>query len=274
MYHLTPHLSLFPFSWGHFGSGVASYFIFLRWLFGINIVLTIMTGAFIILPEVSRELKSYCAQQRNISTLKHDTMAIYHISIDSCAMKTITVPVFWLEWEGTRTHLMTHLTVSLQRMIKKLRVCRRLSVRIVPLVLHTSSLGPLLSASLRLSLLLKLETRSRCLCLHLYGRRRFRWRDESKNGWIHGWMSFLDASGDVAGCISLSGCQCKQSPSDSQSYHSDVRSDRPRCTRLAKKKYLEYLPSAEQTEFSAMKWNILCFHVLAAGWSTVWNDPE
>ncbi|KAJ8398312.1 hypothetical protein AAFF_G00428820 [Aldrovandia affinis] len=36
----------------HFGSGVASYFIFLRWLFGINIVLTIMTGSFIVLPEL------------------------------------------------------------------------------------------------------------------------------------------------------------------------------------------------------------------------------
>ncbi|XP_059362338.1 transmembrane channel-like protein 3 [Carassius carassius] len=36
----------------HFGSGVASYFIFLRWLFGINIVLTVMTGAFIVLPEL------------------------------------------------------------------------------------------------------------------------------------------------------------------------------------------------------------------------------
>ncbi|KAG9352265.1 hypothetical protein JZ751_020678 [Albula glossodonta] len=35
----------------HFGSGVASYFIFLRWLFGVNIVLTIMTGSFIVLPE-------------------------------------------------------------------------------------------------------------------------------------------------------------------------------------------------------------------------------
>ncbi|XP_023376710.1 transmembrane channel-like protein 3, partial [Pteropus vampyrus] len=35
----------------HFGSGVASYFIFLRWLFGINIVLTMMTGAFIVIPE-------------------------------------------------------------------------------------------------------------------------------------------------------------------------------------------------------------------------------
>ncbi|XP_038622941.1 transmembrane channel-like protein 3 [Tachyglossus aculeatus] len=36
----------------HFGSGVASYFIFLRWLFGINIALTIMTGAFVVLPEL------------------------------------------------------------------------------------------------------------------------------------------------------------------------------------------------------------------------------
>ncbi|XP_036133922.1 transmembrane channel-like protein 3 [Molossus molossus] len=36
----------------HFGSGVASYFIFLRWLFGINIVLTVMTGAFIVVPEL------------------------------------------------------------------------------------------------------------------------------------------------------------------------------------------------------------------------------
>ncbi|XP_042330935.1 transmembrane channel-like protein 3 [Sceloporus undulatus] len=36
----------------HFGSGVASYFIFLRWLFGINIVLTVMTGAFVVLPEI------------------------------------------------------------------------------------------------------------------------------------------------------------------------------------------------------------------------------
>lgn len=47
---------------GHFGSGVASYFIFLRWLFGINIVLTIMTGAFIVLPEVSKSLTLFNTQ--------------------------------------------------------------------------------------------------------------------------------------------------------------------------------------------------------------------
>ncbi|KAF6079697.1 transmembrane channel like 3 [Phyllostomus discolor] len=36
----------------HFGSGVASYFIFLRWLFGINVALAVMTGAFIVVPEL------------------------------------------------------------------------------------------------------------------------------------------------------------------------------------------------------------------------------
>uniref|UniRef100_A0A8D1BDC7 Transmembrane channel-like protein n=1 Tax=Sus scrofa TaxID=9823 RepID=A0A8D1BDC7_PIG len=48
----------------HFGSGVASYFIFLRWLFGINIVLTIMTGAFIVIPEV--RTKRHLEQERRI----------------------------------------------------------------------------------------------------------------------------------------------------------------------------------------------------------------
>lgn len=54
-------------SLGHFGSGVASYFIFLRWLFGINIVLTIMTGAFIVIPEVrtiSGEKKELFVQKK------------------------------------------------------------------------------------------------------------------------------------------------------------------------------------------------------------------
>ncbi|XP_037367286.1 transmembrane channel-like protein 3 [Talpa occidentalis] len=36
----------------HFGSGVASYFIFLRWLVGLNIVLAAMTGAFVVVPEL------------------------------------------------------------------------------------------------------------------------------------------------------------------------------------------------------------------------------
>ncbi len=61
-YVLSPSHIIFLSCWGHFGSGVASYFIFLRWLFGINIVLTIMTGAFIVLPEVSESLTLYTIQ--------------------------------------------------------------------------------------------------------------------------------------------------------------------------------------------------------------------
>lgn len=39
----------------HFGSVVASYFTFLRWLFWVNIVLAFTLSAFVILPEVSKE---------------------------------------------------------------------------------------------------------------------------------------------------------------------------------------------------------------------------
>lgn len=39
---------------GHFGSVVSSYFTFLRWMFWVNIVLTVITSAFIVIPEVSQ----------------------------------------------------------------------------------------------------------------------------------------------------------------------------------------------------------------------------
>lgn len=37
----------------HFGSAVASYFIFLRWLFWINLVMAIILVAFVAIPEVN-----------------------------------------------------------------------------------------------------------------------------------------------------------------------------------------------------------------------------
>lgn len=36
----------------HFGSAVASYFIFLRWLFWINLVVSLILTAFVAIPEV------------------------------------------------------------------------------------------------------------------------------------------------------------------------------------------------------------------------------
>lgn len=43
----------------HFGSGVASYFTFLRWLMWVNIMIAIPLVAFVIGPEVSTRGKVY-----------------------------------------------------------------------------------------------------------------------------------------------------------------------------------------------------------------------
>lgn len=36
----------------HFGSAVASYFTFLRWMFWVNLVITIVLACFVAIPEV------------------------------------------------------------------------------------------------------------------------------------------------------------------------------------------------------------------------------
>lgn len=40
----------------HFGSVVASYFTFLRWLLWVNIVIAVVLTIFVVMPEVSNEL--------------------------------------------------------------------------------------------------------------------------------------------------------------------------------------------------------------------------
>lgn len=57
-YH-SPSVTLTPtivFSSGHFGSSVASYFIFLRWMYGVNLVLFGLIFGLVIIPEVRKEL--------------------------------------------------------------------------------------------------------------------------------------------------------------------------------------------------------------------------
>lgn len=46
-------LRTFSVSSGHFGSSVASYFIFLRWMYGMNLVLFGFTFGLVVIPEVS-----------------------------------------------------------------------------------------------------------------------------------------------------------------------------------------------------------------------------
>lgn len=41
---------------GHFGSSVASYFIFLRWMYGINMILFGLTFGLVMVPEVRNML--------------------------------------------------------------------------------------------------------------------------------------------------------------------------------------------------------------------------
>jgi hypothetical protein len=47
---------------GHFGTGVLSYFLFLKWLFYINIPVFVLTFGFVILPQM---LYRYVVQKGN-----------------------------------------------------------------------------------------------------------------------------------------------------------------------------------------------------------------
>lgn len=57
--HLNPP-SFLPL--GHFGSSVASYFIFLRWMYGVNLVLFGLIFGLVIIPEVNKQTsnKNFC----------------------------------------------------------------------------------------------------------------------------------------------------------------------------------------------------------------------
>lgn len=109
--------------WGHFGSGVASYFIFLRWLFGINIVLTIMTGAFIVLPEVSNYPTLYILQ----------LFVKLHIVCESCVnswfngwwlVKSSFFFPFWFDWRWFYVNICKHVFVSICKLKSANLMCK------------------------------------------------------------------------------------------------------------------------------------------------------
>ena len=51
-YSLEPWKSLMKKVEGHFGTGVSSYFLFLKWIFLLNIPVFILTFGFVVLPQI------------------------------------------------------------------------------------------------------------------------------------------------------------------------------------------------------------------------------
>lgn len=64
----------------HFGSVVASYFTFLRWLFWVNIVLAFTLSTFVILPEVSNFLIPSHSILNKTMLMKSPELTIFHRS--------------------------------------------------------------------------------------------------------------------------------------------------------------------------------------------------
>lgn len=62
------NFKIFSSSSGHFGSSVASYFIFLRWMYGMNLVLFGFTFGLVVIPEVMRISSDHVVQQNRLIT--------------------------------------------------------------------------------------------------------------------------------------------------------------------------------------------------------------
>lgn len=80
---------------GHFGSGVASYFIFLRWVFWVNIFISVFICCFLMVPEV-------CKPIDNQKTL--NLLYVWGWQINSSISCVYCVCVCGLNWFNTHTH--------------------------------------------------------------------------------------------------------------------------------------------------------------------------
>ena len=73
---------------GHFGTGVLSYFLFLKWLFYINIPVFVFTFGFVILPQVLYRylVQTPCCYAQNVTfTGKELLTGSVSLSVAQCA---------------------------------------------------------------------------------------------------------------------------------------------------------------------------------------------
>ncbi|XP_071390167.1 transmembrane channel-like protein 2-A isoform X2 [Centroberyx affinis] len=66
----------------HFGSSVASYFIFLRWMYGMNLVLFGFTFGLVVIPEVLMGLPYGSIPRKTVPRAEHDTAQDYSVLMD------------------------------------------------------------------------------------------------------------------------------------------------------------------------------------------------
>ncbi|KAL4005033.1 LOW QUALITY PROTEIN: hypothetical protein ACER0C_004746 [Sarotherodon galilaeus] len=67
---------------GHFGSSVASYFIFLRWMYGMNLVLFGFTFGLVVIPEVLMGLPYGSIPRKTVPRAEQDTAQDYSVLMD------------------------------------------------------------------------------------------------------------------------------------------------------------------------------------------------
>ncbi|XP_020563517.1 transmembrane channel-like protein 2-A [Oryzias latipes] len=66
----------------HFGSSVASYFIFLRWMYGMNLVLFGLTFGLVVMPEVLMGLPYGSIPRKTVPRAEQDTAQDYSVLMD------------------------------------------------------------------------------------------------------------------------------------------------------------------------------------------------
>ncbi|XP_051533110.1 transmembrane channel-like protein 2-A [Myxocyprinus asiaticus] len=66
----------------HFGSSVASYFIFLRWMYGMNLVLFSLTFGLVVIPEVLMGLPYGSIPRKTVPRAEQDTAMDYSVLTD------------------------------------------------------------------------------------------------------------------------------------------------------------------------------------------------